>query len=69
MINIIDEIEDYLKKINDEESSCNEGSLYIYYDGIINSLEYMKLLWITFSIEYVKMIDNMNCNGGKNDKD
>ena len=60
MIKIIDEIEDYLEEIQDEESSCNEGSLDMYYEDIINSLEYMKLIWIQFSEEYVKMIDNKN---------
>lgn len=60
MIEIIDEIEDYLEKIQEEEFSCSEGSLDMYYDDIINSLEYMKLLWITFNKEYIKMIDGKN---------
>ena len=60
MIKIIDEIEDYLEEIQEEEFSCNEGSPDKYYYDIINSLEYMKLLWITFSEEYIKMINSKN---------
>lgn len=56
MIKIIQDIENKLKEVMDEENGCNEGSLSMYYIDILNSLDYMKLIWIQFSREYVEMI-------------
>ena len=56
MIKIIEDIKNKLKEVMDEENGCNEGSLDMYYIDILNSLDYMKLIWIQFSREYVEMI-------------
>ena len=56
MKKIIEDIKNKLEEVMDEERGCNEGSLSMYYVDILNSLDYMKLIWIQFSREYVEMI-------------